>query len=86
MARIDPELRNEFKNGERRTFSLLLKVSGDLDERRTTLESMGCRVGRTFKLTNSVSVHCSGETALSFSRRSWITRVERDGAVRAFGG
>ncbi len=86
MPKVDPELRQEWKDGERRTFSLIVKVSGDIEARRETLEQLGCQVKRAYRLTNSVSVRCSGATALTLTRRPWITRVERDSALRAFGG
>lgn len=86
MPKVDPELRQEWKDGERRTFSLIVKVSGDIETRRQTLEEMGCQVKGAYRLTNSVSVRCTGATALRLTRRPWITRVERDSTLRAFGG
>ncbi len=86
MPKVDPELRQEWKDGENRTFSLIVKVTGDIEARRETLEDLGCQVKRAYRLTNSVSVRCSGATALKLTRRPWITRVERDSNVRAFGG
>jgi hypothetical protein len=86
MPKVDPALRQEWKDDTRRTFSLVLKVTGDVAERKETLEEMGCHVGHAYRLTNSVSVRCTGATALSLTRRPWITRVERDSIMRAFGG
>ncbi|MGI6367436.1 MAG: hypothetical protein ACOX2L_03600 [Anaerolineae bacterium] len=86
MPKVDPDLRQEWKDGENRTFSLILRVTGDLEARAEVLEEIGCQVRRRFRLTSSISVRCTGETALALTRRSWVTKVERDSALRVFGG
>ena len=86
MAKVDPDLRQEWKDSEKRSFSLIVKVTGDVNARSETLADMGCQVKHAYKLNNTVSVRCSGATALTLTRRPWITRVERDSIIRAFGG
>ncbi|MHB1319225.1 MAG: hypothetical protein ACYCYF_11455 [Anaerolineae bacterium] len=86
MAKVDPDLRQEWKDAERRSFSLIVKVTGDVTARSETLADMGCQVKHAFKLNNTISVRCNGATALTLTRRPWITRVERDSIIRAFGG
>jgi hypothetical protein len=86
MAKVDPDLRQEWKDDSRRTFSLIVKVSGDLDTRSESLADLGCQVKHAYKLTSTVSLRCTGATALTLTRRPWITRVERDSIIRAFGG
>ncbi|MFO7695789.1 MAG: hypothetical protein R6X16_01350 [Anaerolineae bacterium] len=86
MAKVDPDLRQEWKDAARRTFSLIVKVTGDLDTRSETLTDMGCQVKHAYRLNNTVSLRCTGATALTLTRRPWITRVERDSIIRAFGG
>ncbi len=86
MAKVDPDLREEWKQGAGRTFSLIVRVTGDVDARSQTLAEMGCDVKRAHRLTNTISLRCDGATALTLTRRPWITRVERDSIVRAFGG
>ena len=86
MAKVDPDLRQEWKQSERSSFSLIVRVTGDIDARSEALAEMGCQVKRTHRLTNSVSLRCTGATALSLTRRPWITRVERDSMLRALGG
>jgi hypothetical protein len=86
MPKVDPDLRQEWKDGERRSFALVLKVTGDVAARSETLEALGCQVKHTYRLTNSVSVRCTGATALTLTRRPWVTKVERDSIMRAFGG
>lgn len=86
MAKVDPSLRAEWKDNPRSSFSLIVRVTGDVGERRETLEDLGCQVKRAFRLTNSVSVRCSGAVALTLTRRRWVTKVERDSIIRALGG
>jgi hypothetical protein len=86
MAKVDSDLRQEWKDDSRRTFSLIVQVSGDLETRSETLADMGCQVKHAYRLTSTVSLRCSGATALTLTRRPWITRVERDSIIRAFGG
>lgn len=86
MPKVDPDLRQEWKDNPRKTFSLIVRVEGDVGERRQALEELGCDVKHSFRLTSSVSLRCSGNTALKLTRRRWITKVERDSIIRALGG
>ncbi len=86
MPKVDPKLREEWKNNPRELFSLIVRVDGNVAERRAMLEEMGCEVKHAFRLTNSVSVRCSGAVAQKLTRRHWVTKVERDSIVRALGG
>ncbi len=85
MPKVDPGLRQEWKDAERKQFSLVVRVTDDLDTRSETLSDLGCQVKRAFRLTNSISLRCTGATALTLTRRPWITRVERDSIVKALG-
>ncbi len=86
MAKVDSNLRAEWKDNPRQTFSLIVRVTGDVAERREMLSELGCQVKHAFRLTNSVSVRCSGAVALTLTRRRWVTQVERDSILRALGG
>jgi hypothetical protein len=86
MAKVDPKLRKEWKTKPRETFALIVRVTGDVGERRDMLEELGCQVKHAFRLTNSVSVRCSGAVAQKLTRRRWVTQVERDSILRALGG
>lgn len=86
MAKVDPKLREEWKSRPHDTFALIVRVTGDVGERREMLEELGCQVKHAFRLTNSVSVRCSGTVAQQLTRRRWVTQVERDSVIRALGG
>lgn len=86
MAKVDPDLRAEWQDNPRQSFSLIVRVTGDVAERRTMLEELGCQTKHAFRLTNSVSLRCSGAVALTLTRRRWVTQVERDSIMRALGG
>jgi hypothetical protein len=86
MAKVDPDLREQWKSNPRQSFALIVRVTGDVAERREMLAELGCQVKHAFRLTNSVSVRCSGAVALTLTRRRWVTKVERDSIIRALGG
>jgi hypothetical protein len=86
MAKVDPDLRADWKENPRQTFALIVRVTGDVGLRRELLEELGCQVKHAFRLTSSVSVRCSGSVALTLTRRHWVTKVERDSILRALGG
>ncbi|MBM3188881.1 MAG: hypothetical protein FJZ90_09185 [Chloroflexi bacterium] len=85
MVQVDPETRKAWREHPRTSVDLILHVEGSVQERKEKLAARGVEVKRGFRLTNTLSVRCTGETALKLLRLSWITRIEPDRAVRALG-
>ena len=85
MASIDRATKQAWSGSPRRWVDLIVHVSGDMAERVTELEARGCRVTRTFRLTRTVGVHCTGRMALELLEKPWVTKVEPDRPVKALG-
>jgi len=85
MAAIDAELSRALREHPEDTVDLIIHVTGDLGERIQALEKRGVEVRRRFRLTGAIGIRCTGKTALSLARSSWVTKIEPDGPVRALG-
>jgi len=85
MPKMPPSLRAACKDNPRDTFDLIVRVDGDLKLRGETMRGIGVNVRRQFKLTNTVSVRCTGEQALTLSRHPWVKSIEPDSPVKALG-
>jgi hypothetical protein len=85
MPKMPTSLRAACKDNPRDSFDLIVRVDGDLKLRGETMRGIGVNVRRQFKLTNTVSVRCTGEEALTLSRRPWVKSIEPDGPVKALG-
>lgn len=83
MPKMPTNLRAACKDNPRETFDLIVRVEGDVKSRGETLRGSGVRVRRQFGLTNAMSVRCTGEEALSLSRKHWVKSIEADGPVKA---
>ncbi len=85
MASVDRATRQAWSNNPRKWVDLILHVSGDMGSRVAELEERGCRVTRTFRLTRTVGVRCTGRMALELLDKPWVSRVELDRPVQALG-
>ena len=85
MPDIDPALSEALRKQPGDVVDLIIHVSGDLSQRVEALEKRGVEIRRRFRLTGALGVRCTGRTALSLARSSWITKIEADGPVRALG-
>ncbi len=85
MASVDRATRQAWSGNPRKWVDVIVHVSGDIGERVAELEQRGCRVTRTFRLTRTVGLHCTGRMALELLDKPWVTRVEPDRPVQALG-
>jgi hypothetical protein len=85
MPDIDAALSKALREHPGDVVDLIIHVSGDLGQRVAALEKRGVEIRRRFRLTGAVGIRCTGKTALSLARSSWVTKIEADGPVRALG-
>ncbi len=85
MSGIDAALSKALREHPNDLVDLIIHVSGDLSQRVQALEKRNVEVRRRFRLTGAIGIRCTGKTALSLARSSWITKIEADGPVRALG-
>ena len=85
MPEIDAALSKALREHPDDVVDLILHVSGDLGQRVETLQKRGVEIRRRFRLTGALGIRCTGRTALSLARSSWVTKIEADGPVRALG-
>ncbi len=85
MATVDRATRQAWSSSPRKWVDLIIHVSGDVSERAGALEQRGCKVTRTFRLTRTLGIRCTGRMALELLDKPWVTRVEPDSPVRALG-
>lgn len=85
MPDIDAALSKALREHPNDVVDLIIHVSGDPGQRIQALEKRNVEVRRRFRLTGAIGIRCTGRTALSLARSSWITKIEADGPVRALG-
>jgi len=85
VATVDRATRQAWSSNPRKWVDLIIHVSGDVGEHLAELEAPGCRVTRTFRLTRTVGVRCTGRMALALAEKPWVTRIEPDRPVKAMG-
>ena len=85
MATVDRATRQAWSANPREWVDLIIHVSGDVAERAATLEARGCKVTRTFRLTRTLGIRCTGKMALEILEQPWVSKVEPDSPVRALG-
>jgi len=83
---IDPALRESLGKRPRDEANLIVRVSGDLEQRAVLLAQRGVQVKHHLRLTKALAIRCTGETALQLLNLPWVERVEEDRPVRAMGG
>lgn len=86
MLTIDPALRESLGHRPSEWANLLVRVSGDLEQRAVLLSQRGVQIRRQLRLTRSLAVRCTGEVALQLLSLPWVERLEEDRPVRAMGG
>jgi hypothetical protein len=85
MANVDRATRQAWSANPHKWVDLVVHVSGDVSERAAALESRGCKVTRTFRLTRTLGIRCTGRMALELLEQPWVSKVEPDRPVRALG-
>ena len=85
MPDIDAALSKALREHPNDVVDLIIHVSGDLGQRVQSLEKRDVEIRRRFRLTGAIGIRCTGRTALSLARSSWVTKIEADGPVRAHG-
>jgi len=83
---IDPQLRESLQGQPRGLVNLIVRVSGDLEQRAVLLAQRGVQIRHHLRLTKALAVRCTGEAALQMLQLPWIDRIEEDRPVRAMGG
>lgn len=85
MATVARAVRDAWAENPRKWVDLIVHVTGDVNERVAALGERGCKVTRTFRLTRTVGVHCTGRMALELLDKPWVTKIEPDLPVKALG-
>lgn len=86
MLMIDPALRESLSKRPQDEADLIVRVSGDLEQRAVLLAQRGVQVKHQLRLTHALAIRCTGQAALELLSLPWVERVERDRPVRAMGG
>lgn len=86
MVTIDPDLKESLSSRPRERFSLIVRVSGDIEQRAVLLSQREVQIKHQLRLTRALAIHCTGEVALQLLNVPWIERIEEDRPVRAMGG
>ncbi len=85
MARVSEELVRDWEGAPQQTVQLIVRVSGDLAERRAQVHALGGQVTHDLALTHELTVTCRAETALLLARQPWVERIVPDAPVQALG-
>ena len=85
MSKVDPAIRKEWVERPNEAVDLILHVEGSASERHDALVERGVEIRRRFRLTRSLSIRCDGKTAIKLLKIPWITKIEADRPVKAFG-
>lgn len=85
MARVSKELVHDWESDPQQIVQLIVRVSGDLAERRAQVNALGGQVAHALALTHELAVTCRAETALLLASQPWIERIVPDAPVQALG-
>ncbi|MBN1402408.1 MAG: hypothetical protein JXA74_16320 [Anaerolineae bacterium] len=84
--KVGLEIRRAWRGHPDTPYDLIIRVEGNPSERSLQLEAHGVEIRRRHWLTPTLSVRCTGRTALGLLDFDWIVRIEPDRPVRAIGG
>jgi hypothetical protein len=85
MAKISPELEQQFINNPAETVNLIVRTTGGPSPRLAWLDAAGLKVTQQFRLTPGVAVTCTGQNALKLLTQDWVLSVELDAPVHTMG-
>lgn len=83
MQKIEAAFHKRLKECPDQTVRLLVRVTGDMSHATTRLTELGAIVLRSFTLTDTVAVACSGSTAAALLQEPWVQAIEEDRQVFA---
>jgi hypothetical protein len=86
VVTIDPVLKESLGTRPREWANLIVRVSGDIEQRAVLLSQRGVQIKHQLRLTKALAIRCSGEAALQLLNLPWVERIEEDRPVRAMGG
>jgi hypothetical protein len=82
--KAETELRKALLAQRNEQVSLIVRVRGDVTALDTQLDALGVEVLRRYRLTNSLSVRCTGGRAVKLMDQPWVERIEADAVLKAF--
>ncbi|MEN6480315.1 MAG: hypothetical protein ABFD20_11865 [Anaerolineales bacterium] len=83
MPEIAADLLRAWQEQPAARVRLIVSVDGALDERRAQLAALGADVGHTYRLTNALSLECTGAQALAIAAQPWVRRISPDTPLKA---
>ncbi len=82
--KADPRLVEQWRQQPAKSFRLIVRVSGDLDQADGNLRAKGVQVHRRNKLINGFAIEGTGEQAVALLEESWVISCELDAPVHAW--
>jgi hypothetical protein len=81
MAKISPELEQQFRAKPGETVDLIVRTQGEATPHLDWLAAAGLQVKQQFKLVPGVAISGSGQNALQLLNQDWVMSVELDAPV-----
>ena len=81
--KLDPQLRARLQARPDTPAALIVRVSGDLEQRADDVARRGMRVERRLRLIGGLALRATGRQALDLAGEQWVLRIEEDREVRA---
>ncbi len=81
MKPIAPSLELKIARNPNAPQNVVVRVDGDLDARRKTLEERGFQVRRKLKLIRGLAATAPGASVRQLADEPWVTSIEEDQQV-----
>lgn len=81
--KLDPQLRARLLARPDAPAALIVRVSGDLEQRADQVARRGLAVERRLRLIGGLALRATGRQALALAAEPWVLRIEEDREVRA---
>ncbi len=82
-GKLDPQLRARLQARPDAPVGLIVRVSGDLEQRADEAARRGLAVCRRLRLIGALALRATGRQALDLAGEPWVLRIEEDREVRA---
>ena len=82
-AKLDPQLKARLQARPDTPAALIVRVSGDLEQRADEVARRGLLVQRRLRLIGALALRATGRQALELAAEPWVLRIEEDREVRA---
>ena len=82
MKKVDEELLRRLRADPEAEFKLIVKTEGEPGQYLARLQALSIKVRRTFKLTRSLAITATADTALQLADEAWVEKIEEDQIVR----